>query len=433
MVYLEIALVLFLIVINGFLAISELSVVSARRARLQAMIKAGNKRAEAALALAEQPGRFLSTVQIGITLVSVLTGAFSGAKIAHRLAEIMLPLGLSHEANNAVAFAIVVIAITYVTLIIGELVPKHLALRDAERSASFVARPMMMMSKAAAPAVFVLDASTRLVLRLLGSKEESEQAVTDEEIKALVAEAESAGVVEPEERQMIAGVMRLGDRPVRAVMTPRRDIDWIDLNDDEATIRRVIRASQHARFPAARGDADEAIGVILGKDLLDAYLDGKPVDPRAFVREAPAVSDSMDALQVLALLKNSPIGIALVVDEYGHCEGLVTASDILETIVGEFRDAEEPHHQNAVRRQDGSWLLDGTMPADEMADLLNVTVGEDRDYHTVAGFILYGLKHLPQTGETFERFGWRFEVVDMDGKRVDKVLATRLTSLPKPD
>ena len=426
MVYLEIALVLLLIVVNGFLALSELSVVSARRARLQAMARTGNRRAEAALSLAEQPGRFLSTVQIGITLVGVLAGAFSGAKIAGRLAEVLTPLGMSPAATNAVAFAAVVAVITYLTLIIGELVPKHLALRDAERSASVIARPMILLSKVASPAVYVLDASTRIVLRLLGSKEESEKAVTDEEIKALIAEAESAGVVEPEERRMIAGVMRLGDRPVRAVMTPRHDIDWIDLNDDEATIRREIRESQHTRFPAARGDADEAIGVILGKDLLDAYLDGKPVDPRAFVRETPAVPDTMDALQVLELLKKSPIGIALVVDEYGHCEGLVTASDILETIVGSFRDVEEPHQQNAVRRQDGSWLLEGSMPADEMAELLNLTFGEDRDYHTVAGFMLYGLQHLPRTGETFDRYGWRFEVVDMDGKRVDKVLATRL-------
>lgn len=426
MVYLEIALVLLLIVVNGFLAMSELSVVSARRARLQAMARAGNRRAEAALALAEQPGRFLSTVQIGITLVGVLAGAFSGAKIAHRLSVLLMPLGMSEAMADAVAFAAVVAAITYLTLIIGELVPKHLALRDAERSASLIARPMMILSRAAAPLVFVLDVSTRLVLRLLGSKEESEHAVTDEEIKALIAEAESAGVVEPEERRMIAGVMRLGDRPVRAVMTPRHDIDWIDLNDDEATIRREIRESQHSRFPAARGDADEAIGVILAKDLLDAYLDGKPVDPRAFVREAPAIPDSMDALHVLELLKNSPIGIALVVDEYGHCEGIVTASDILQAIVGEFRDVEEPQHQNAVRRPDGSWLLDGAMPADEMADLLNVALGEDRDYHTVAGFMLYGLKRVPRTGETFDRFGWRFEVVDMDGKRVDKVMAQRL-------
>lgn len=427
MVYFEIALVLLLIVVNGFLAMSELAVVSARRARLQAMARAGNRRAEAALALAEQPGRFLSTVQIGITMVGILAGAFSGATIAERLASQLFSLGLSEPAADAIAFVLVVAVITYLSLIIGELVPKHLALRNAERMASVIARPMMLLSKAGSPAVFVLDASTRLVLRLLGSKAEPEQSVTDEEIKALIAEAESAGVVEPEERRMIAGVMRLGDRPVRAVMTPRRDMDWVDLTADEAETKRIVRESQHTRLPAAKGAADEIVGVILAKDLLDAYLDGKPVDPRGFVREAPAVPDGMDALHVLALLKTSPIGIALVVDEYGHCEGIVTASDILETIVGEFRDVEEPHFQNAAQRQDGSWLLDGTMPADEMADLLHVSLPEDRDYHTVAGFMLYGLKHLPQTGETCDRLGWRFEVVDMDGKRVDKVLAQRLS------
>ncbi|HEY6600431.1 MAG TPA: hemolysin family protein [Xanthobacteraceae bacterium] len=428
MLFIEVAIVAALILLNGLLALAELAIVSSRRARLQALVDRQVIGSRRALALATDPGRFLSTVQIGITLVGVLSGAFSGATLGLHLAEWFIDLGLRASVAEAVGVGLVVAVITYFSLVIGELVPKQIALRNPEKIAVRVAPAMTALASIASPIVSFLDISGRAVLRALGYRAQPEHRVTDEEIRSLMAEAETAGVLEPGERAMIAGVMRLGDRPVRAIMTPRRQVDMIDLTADPEDIRRTIVESAHSRLPAHAGTPEEMLGVIQAKDLLDAYLRGERPDIRAQLRPAPNVPDTADALDVLGVIKRSPVHIALVHDEYGQFEGIVTNADILEAIAGAFRTDEGSLEPEAVRRQDGSWLISGSMPADEMADRLSVVLPPDRSYHTAAGFVLTQFGHLPEIGESFDSQGWRFEVVDLDGRRIDKVLARRIAA-----
>jgi len=428
MLYIEIAIVVVLICVNGLLAMSELAIVSSRPARLKTMVDRNVRGAARALELGANPGKFLSTVQIGITLVGVLSGAFSGATLGDRLSRLLIDLGMSAGVAQPLGVGIVVAVITYGSLIIGELVPKQIALRDPERIASKVAGPMAMLATISAPVVWLLDLSGRSVLWLLGQRGESEEKVTDEEIRMIVAEAEHQGTIESDERRMIAGVMRLGDRAVRAVMTPRTDVDWLNVQSDEASIRKLLLESQHSRLPAADGNVDNMIGVVQTRDILATLLAGRPLDARKHVREAPIVHDQADALDVLAKLKEADLPMALVHDEYGHFEGVVTPADILEAITGVFRsdlDADDSE-ESAVQREDGSWLLAGYMQADEMADMIGIDLPENRDYETVAGYVLSHMHHLPATGETVDAQGWRFEVVDLDGRRIDKVLATKL-------
>ena len=426
MVYTEIAIVVVLICVNGLLAMSELAIVSSRPARLKTMIDRNVKGAGRALALGANPGRFLSTVQIGITLVGVLSGAFSGATLGLRLTQLLLSFGVPSGAADALGVGIVVAIITYGSLIIGELVPKQIALRDPEGVAVKVAPAMTILSKVSLPLVFLLDFSGRAVLWLLGQRGQSEEKVTDEEIKMLVAEAEHHGTIESDERRMIAGVMRLGDRAVRAVMTPRTEVDWLNLQWDEQTCRKMLMETQHSRLPAGENSVDAMIGVVQTRDILAAMLAGQGFDPRKHVRPAPIVHDQADALDVLTTLRESQVPVALVHDEYGHFEGIVTPADILEAITGVFRADADEEEEQAVQREDGSWLLAGYMQADEMADLLSIDLPENRDYETVAGYVLAYLHHLPATGETVDAQGWRFEVVDLDGRRIDKVIASRL-------
>ena len=428
MLYIELAVVVALVLVNGLLALAELAIVSSRRHRLQALVARGVAGAGEARALASDPGRFLSTVQIGITLVGVLSGAFSGATLGQHLAEWFAQLGLAVGLAQALGVGLVVTVITYFSLVIGELVPKQIALRDPERIAVRVAPAMTAIARIASPVVSFLDVSGRAVLRALGYAAQAERRVTDEEIRTLIAEAETAGVIEPGERAMIAGVMRLGDRPVRAVMTPRREVDMIDLSAEPEEIRRTIADSGHSRLPVHAGTRDEIVGVVEAKDLLDAYLRGEEPDLLAQARPAPTVPDTADALDALDVIKGSAVHMALVHDEYGQFEGIVTNADILEAIVGDFRTDEGPPEPEAVQRDDGSWLIAGSMPADEMAERLSIALPVDRSYHTAAGFVLNELGHLPAVGENFDSQGWRFEIVDLDGRRIDKVLATRLAA-----
>ena len=428
MLYVELAIVTILILANGLLALAELAIVSSRRARLQAMVDREVVGARRALALASDPGRFLSTVQIGITLVGVLSGAFSGATLGLRLAEWFAQLGPPAGVAEAVGVGMVVTVITYFSLVIGELVPKQIALRNPEKIAVRVAPAMTAMARIASPVVWFLDISGRAVLRALGYQAQAEHRVTDEEIRTLMAEAETAGVIEPGERAMIAGVMRLGDRPVRAVMTPRREVDMVDLTDGPDDIRRTILDSVHSRLPVHAGTPDEMLGIIQAKGLLDAYLRGERPDIKSQVRPAANVPDTADALDVVDVIKGSPVHMALVHDEYGHFQGVVTNADILEAIVGDFRTDEGPAEPDAVQRDDGSWLIAGSMPVDEMADRLFVAVPQERGYHTAAGFMLNQLGHLPDIGESFDSQGWRFEVIDLDGHRIDKILARRVAA-----
>lgn len=425
MLYAELAIVTLLILINGLLAMAELAIVSSRRARLQTMADRQIKGARRALVLASDPGKFLSTVQIGITLVGVLSGAFSGATLGLRLGHSLSALGIPPYIAEPVGVALVVAVITYFSLIVGELVPKQIALRNPERVAVRVAPAMTILAKAASPLVWLLNVSGRALLRMLGHTAQPEARVTDEEIHTLVAEAESAGVIEPGERSMITGVMRLGDRAVRAVMTTRRDVEMINLADDPQTIRQTIVDSVHSRFPVHEGDPDHILGVLQAKDLLDAYLQDATVDVRECVRAAPIVADTADALDVVEIIKQASVHMVLIHDEYGHFEGIATNADILEAIIGASRTDEGPAEQPAVRREDGSWLLSGSMAADELGERLGIAVPRERAYHTAAGFVLDHIGHLPEVGETFDDQGWRFEIVDLDGRRIDKILARR--------
>ncbi len=422
----ELLIVFLLTLLNGSLAMSELAIVSARPARLRAMVERNVVGSRRALALASDPGRFLSTVQIGITLVGVLSGAFSGATLGARLAEWLTDLGIPDRFADVIGIGAVVVAITYLSLIVGELVPKRIALRAPEAIAVRVAPAMMLLAKIMSPLVWLLDSSGRAVLRLLGQQKATASQVTEDEIRTLVAEAEHAGVLEPGEKEMIAGVMRLGDAPVRAVMTPRREVDMIKLSDDPQAIRLAITTSPHSRLPAYETDPDDVLGVLQAKDLLHAFMINDQPDIRSHLRQAPIIPDTLDARDVVTILKGSPVHIGLVVDEYGHFEGVVTSADILEAIVGEFSTEEGSPEPMYIRRDGGSLLLSGWMPAEQFQELTGIPLPEDRSYHTVAGFVLDSCGALPAVGDGFDAHGWRFEIMDLDGRRIDKVLATRL-------
>ena len=428
MLSLELAIIAALIVVNGLLSMSELAVVSSRPARLALLAEKRVSGALRALALASDPGKFLSTVQIGITLVGILSGAFSGATLGQRLTQKLIEIGVSPSVADVLGVGIVVTIITYATLIVGELVPKQVALRDPESIAVRVAPLMDLLAKISLPLVVVLDISGKLLLTLLGRRGEAEERISEEEIHHLVQQAESAGVLEPGEKEMIAGVMRLGDRPVGAVMTPRTEVDVINLNDDPKAIREMLAQSPHSRLPVSDGDRDRPIGVLQAKDILAAYLRDQTPDFRALVREVPIIPASVDARDVIAILKAAPVHMGLVHDEYGVFEGVVTAADILESIVGAFSSEQGPPEPAYVRRVDGSYLISGWMPVDEFAELLSVPVTGNRGYHTVAGLVLQHFGALPQIGDWFELDSWRIEIVDIDGRRIDKVLATRIDS-----
>jgi putative hemolysin len=421
----EILIVVALTVINGLLAMSELAVVSSRPARLKVLIDQGNKGAAIAARLADDPGRFLSTVQIGITLVGVLSGAFSGATLGARLAGWLMTQGLSPVMADGFGVGIVVVGITYLSLIIGELVPKQIALRDPERVASKVAPAMSLLSKVGAPLVFLLDISGRGVLALLGQKGEPEEKVTEEEVRTIIAEAETAGVLERDEREMISSVMRLADRSARALMTPRREVEVIDLADSADEIRAQLRATRRSRLPVQDGEPDSIIGVCIVKDMIDRLSEGGSPDLRDLVDEAPVVMDTAGALRILRDIRASKVHMALVFDEYGHFEGIITPGDVLSAIIGAFQEEEESEPP-IVTRTDGSYLVAGWMQVDEFSHQLGIPIPRDADFQTVAGFILAEMNHLPNVGEAFDKGHWRFEVVDLDGRRIDKVLVSRI-------
>ena len=408
----ELLIILALLLLNGIFALSELAIVSSRHPRLKALIAAGLPGARRALALASNPGRFLSTVQIGITFIGIVNGAYSGATFGDVLTGTLQASGVSELLAETLGFGLVIAVITYLSLIIGELVPKHLALRNPERIACTIAPFMDVLSRVASPLVSLLDASTKLVLRVLGQPIEPKDRVTEEEIKTLIAEAEAAGVLEKGERQMIAGVLRLGDRTVRGLMTPRTDVDWVDVTGDEAEIREQLIATPHSRLPVAEGSPDKMIGVVKAPELLAALLKGEVLDVKTHIRRAPIISEMTDALEVLAVLRGADFPMALIHDEYGHFEGLVTPVDVLEAIAGAFHSDAKNDLPHAVERDDGSWLLAGAMPADEMAETIGIALPEKRPYQTVGGFIISQLQRLPKTSDKMEAGGWRFEVVD---------------------
>jgi putative hemolysin len=422
----DVVLLLCLIGLNGVLAMSELAIVSSREARLKAMARSGSSGAKCALDLAAEPGRFLATVQSGITLIAVFAGAFSGEALGGPTSERLQLLGLDEKTAHTVGFGIVIVLTTYVSLVIGEIVPKQIALRSPEPIAVVMSRPMRLMSKVTAPFVWLLDGASVLILKMFGLDRESKNHVTAEELHLVVAEAQTAGVLEEDERAMISGIVRLADRPVREVMTPRTDIDWIDLESTPEEIRKALLATPHSRVPLARGSVENIVGVIQIRDVVAALLQGRPLDLKELCRKAPVIPDLMDAMDALIVLRNAEVPLALVNDEYGHLDGIVTPGSVLAALAGTFaHDIEHGEEPPLVEREDGSWLVSGAASADLLSDRLGINLPVERDYSTVAGFALSVLKHLPDTGEKFRHDGWSFEIVDMDGRKIDKLIASR--------
>ena len=420
----DLAIIAFLIALNGVFAMSELAIVSAREARLKAMAKSGSKGAQTALDLADDPGRFLSTVQIGITMIGILAGAYSGASLGGPVAERLALAGIEPGLSRSLGFALVIIVTTYASLIIGELVPKQFALRAPEPIAAAMAKPMLWLARLTAPLVWLLDRTSSLIFRMLGMNRESETKVTAEELHLVVAEAHQAGVLEENERAIISGVVRLADRPTREVMTPRTEVDWIDVDATPEQIRDRLMETTHSRLPVAEGSVDKLVGVVQLRDIVASQIEGRPLDLRELVKPAPIVPDQMDAMDALAVLRSSDVPMAFVHDEYGHFDGLLTPADLLAALAGVFAsDQDDDRDPPLVEREDGSWLISGSLSADAMFDTLGLNLPDERDYATVAGFALSVLKHIPEVGERFDHDGWHFEIVDMDGRKIDKLLA----------
>lgn len=412
-----------LILLNGVFAMSELAIVSARTARLKAAADKGSSAATTAIALAADPGKFLSTVQIGITLVGIVAGAYSGASLGGPVGERLEALGLPSTYADEAGFAVVIALTTYGSLVVGELVPKQVALRAAVPIALVMARPMALLARIAAPLVWLLDTSSGLLIRLLGVRPGGQSSVTAEELHMIFAEATRSGVIEVDQHQILAGVVRLAEKPVRDVMTPRTELDWVDADADEAEMRAAIEKSPHSLLPVAEGSPDRIVGVVKVREVLARMVANEPVSPRAIMRQAEVVPDQLDAMDALRVLQQSEVAMAMVHDEYGHLDGIVTPSDLLTAIAGQFAsDQDQGDQPGIVERSDGSLLVSGALPADDLADRLGIEYGEDREFATVAGYVLSVLKNLPQEGESFADQGWRFEVVDMDGRKIDKIL-----------
>ena len=426
-VTIEALFILVLVLINGLFAMSEAALISARDARLQEMAKDDNPRARAALDLLDEPNLFLSTVQIGITLVGVLAGAFGGATIAVPLAGVIEGVPPLAPYAGTLSVGIVVVVIAYLSLILGELVPKRLALGNPERIASSVARPMRVLSRVAAPVVSFLGFSTDTVLKILRVRPGEEPPVTEAEIGILIEQGARAGVFEEAEKDMVGRIFRLGDLRITALMTPRPDVMWLDLEDSPEENRLKISQSVYSRFPVCRGEIDRVLGVARAKDLLIHHLDDENLNLGSDLRKPLFVPESMYAFRVLELFKSSGEPFALVADEYGEIEGVVTLNDVLEAIVGEITDSDEPEEAEAVRREDGSWFLDGSLPINKVTEILQTKdLFEDapENYHTLAGFVMTRMGRLPSVADRFEWHGLGFEVADMDGYRIDKVIVT---------
>ena len=425
--WIDVVIILVLVAVNGVFAMTEMAIASSRKARLEAMARTGSRGARAAIELAADPGKFLSTAQVGITLIAVLSGAYSGEKLGGPVSERLAAAGLSPETANTAGFVLVIGLTTFVSLIVGELVPKQFALRSPEPIAALAAVPMDWFARITAPLGWLLDRSSAIIFRLLGMKRENEQHVTAEELHLIVAEASRSGVIEESERAIISGVVRLADRPVREVMTPRTAIDWIDLDADEDALRRRFIETPHTRVPVAEGSVDRIVGVVQSRDVVAALLEERPLDPRALMRPLLIVPDQVDAMDALDTLRRAEVPMVLVHDEYGHLEGIVTPADLLAAIAGNFvGHGDEGDAPMIVEREDGSLLIAGALPADALGDRLAINLPEDRDYATAAGYVLSVLKHLPTEGEHFAEQGWRFEIVDMDGRKIDKVLVSRI-------
>ncbi len=422
---LDIALILLLIALNALFALSELALVSANRARLAVLARKGVAGADLARRLAEDPQLFLPTVQVGITVVAVLSGVYGGAHVAALLTPVLEDLPWIGPFASSLSLTLVAVGITYFTLVLGELVPKQLALRAPERTAARVAGPLAAVARAAQPVVWVLGKSSGAVLMLFGAYRAQPKTVTEEELKALLAEGEQTGVLETGERDMIERVLRLADKPVRAIMTPRTGIAWIDRTDPPREIAATLKSAPHSRFVVCDGSVDNVVGVVQAKDILDAILDGKELSIGPALRQPVYMPDTVTALDALERLKADPMGLALVLDEYGSFEGVVTAADVLEAIIGDPADT-GPVPGEGIEPDDGASFLDGMMPVDEAKVRLGLPdLPAEGSYHTIAGLLLALLRRVPRQGDRIVFGGWLFEVMEMEGRRVARVRASR--------
>ena len=431
--WIDVFIIAGLILLNGLFSMSELAIVSARPARLKVAVERGSRGARTAQALQADSGKFLSTVQIGITLVGIVAGAYSGASLGGPTGERLAMLGVPERYAPEAGFTLVIILTTYFSLVVGELVPKQLALRAAEPIALIASRPMAMLARAMAPIVWLLNHSSNLLLRLIGVRHGGEAQVTAEELQMIFAEATRSGVIEEEDRVIMTGIMRLAERPVRELMTPRIEIDWIDKRATEAEIRARIKESPHSLLPVADKTGDNIVGVVKVREVLALLLAGRKPNLARMMKKAEIIPDQLDAMDALRILQQSDVAMALVHDEYGHLEGVVTPADLLSAIVGNFvSHQDEGDEPMIVEREDKSLLIAGALPADVMADRLGIDLPESREYATAAGYVLSVMKRLPKEGEHFAQQGWRFEVVDMDGLKIDKLLVS-LIGKPKRD
>lgn len=416
-----------LIVLNGVFAMSELAIVSAKTSTLKAREESGSNAAKIALRLAAEPGKFLSTVQIGITLIGIIAGAYSGASLGGPVGERLVMLGVPQDAAGQAGFAVVIAVTTYFSLVVGELVPKQLALRAAVPISLVMARPMDLLARIAAPLVWVLDKSSALIIALFGIRQKGQASLTAQELQMIFADATRSGVIEHDQHQILTGVVRLAERPVRDMMTPRTELDWIEADADVAQIKTAIENSPHSLLPVAEGSPDAILGIVKVREVLAALVAGETVSIRTMMRKAEVVPDQLDAMDALRVLQSADIAMAVVHDEYGHFEGVVTPVDLLTAIAGNFAsDQDEGDTPQVIECSDGTLLVSGALSADGLADRLGLEYGEDREFGTAAGYALSVMKKLPLEGESFIDQGWEFQIADMDNRRIDKILVRQI-------
>lgn len=424
----ELIIIILLIVINGIFAMAEIAIISVKRSKLQRLSNEGNTNAQTLLELSKNPNRFLSTVQIGITLIGIFAGAFGGATVAEGLSNTLSTVAVLAPFSDAIALTLVVVVITYLSLVVGELVPKRIALVNPDSIALVLGRPMMFLSKIFSPIVDVLSISTDWILKAFGINVTEEVRVSEEEVKMLIKEGARVGVFEMAEKDIFERTLRLGDKKVSALMTPRNEVVWIDVSSSFASVRKKILNEIHSYFPVAKDSLENVEGVVATRDIFAQYLKKGKVHVEELIRKPATVPENMPALNVMELFKKTGVHVAMVVDEYGNMEGIISLNDILEAIVGDIPSVDDMKEQEIMKRNDGSYLVDGMAPLDEVKDKLKIKrlPGEhDGGFNTMGGFMMHSLSRLPVSGDMYEHDVWKFEVVDMDGNRVDKVLITK--------
>ncbi len=423
MAILEIIVVAVLILLNGYLAMCELAIVSSRRSHLERLADAGHTGAGAALVLVNDPARFLAVLQVGITTVAVLTGTFSGATLAHRLDDWLDLFPAVAPHSKPIAFVLIVVSVTFLSLLFGELVPKQIALKNPEALAIRLAQPLVAFTGIAAPLVWVLNASANLVLRIFGIKTDFDRRLTDEDIASVLIEGEKSGLIHAAEREMIEDVLDLADRPVSAVMTPRPDVVWINVDDPGATTTTRIRECPYAQLLVCRGTLDQVVGVVRKQDLLDQYLDGRPLDITQRLQSPLAVPERTSILRTLDLFRRTPVNTAIVIDEYGMVQGIVTRTDLLESVAGRLPDVDAKLQPNITRREDGAFLIDAATPVADVVARLGLKEPQEPGLVTVAGLVLSRLNRGPQPGARVSYDGWDLEILEVDGTRIKKIAA----------